>query len=269
VVGVIIGISLVVVLVIVPYIFISMLQGLGFNLGLSLFDIILFGVIIAALSSAAHIAKPTSAYGPLFATKSGVVLAYLFIFAGAATVSLSISGNNGGGGADVSFGWAALLWIVMVIPAIKLAAALVITVEDIRHPGERLPYDYPPETTKTYMLEADTPAQALQVIEAYVSQLEAMQTQGDPGVTALQPQISAVSVRLSQISTMASATAHGTSRPATGPTQPFPYSSSYAGPYQASSPAPTLGKNCSKCGVTNADDAVFCEGCGNRFPGQG
>jgi hypothetical protein len=266
--GVLIAIALVVVLVIVPYIFIKTLSGFGLNLGLPLVDLIAFGIILAALSSAAYIAKPTRAYGPLFATKSGVTLVYLFIFAGLATAGLSFNSNGGSGGGSVNFGWAALIWIVMIIPAIKLVAGLVTTVEDIMHPGERLPYDFPPEHRRTVGGTAQDPTQAVQMIESYVSQLEYMQMQGSGDVSPLQPRISAVSQRLYVISAQGSSAPQSfTPVPAAGAAQPPSYSPApIADPAQKPSPEAAPGKACPSCGAMNGADFAFCEGCGNRFP---
>jgi hypothetical protein len=127
-------------LVVIPYKIVTTLQGYGLILGLSLWVIVAFGVVLTALTAAAYIAQPTKAYGPLFIAKSGVALAYLFVLAGAASFSLSVKG-----GTSVSMEWSALIWLVMIIPAIKIIAGLVITLEDVRHPGERLPYDFPPD----------------------------------------------------------------------------------------------------------------------------
>jgi hypothetical protein len=96
------------------------------------------GAALAALSAARYLAKPTRVYGPVWTVGSAAAIAYLVLLLPYA--SFSISPGHGG---SFSLDYRVLLEVAMVIPGLRLLSGVVTTVEDARHPKERLPYDFP------------------------------------------------------------------------------------------------------------------------------
>jgi len=95
------------------------------------------GIAIAVLLAMRYVAKPTAAYGPLTMLTALVEIAYLLLLYADATFRLPIPN------ATISIGYARLVELLLLVPALTLAAGIVTTVEDLRTPGERLPFDYP------------------------------------------------------------------------------------------------------------------------------
>lgn len=111
-------------------------------------DLVLFGgIAIAVLAGISHASKPTSLFGPFSLALAGTKVAYLVLMSAYATVTLVLSGGGSSGGGPLTFtfstGWGLLLLLIAIGPALGAAAAFITTVEDARHPGERLPFDYP------------------------------------------------------------------------------------------------------------------------------
>ncbi len=92
---------------------------------------------LAVLSTAAYVARPTRAFGPLSTVASLGKVLYLVYFAGFAWAAISISS------ATVRLDFGNLLLLLAIVPAFGVGAGLLTTVEDARYPGERLPFDYP------------------------------------------------------------------------------------------------------------------------------
>lgn len=97
------------------------------------------GIAIAVLVTLRYILKPTAAYGPLSVATSAVGLLYLYVIWLGATYRVSI-GNSGAG---IQLGYADLILLLMIGPALALIAGIVTTYADVAHPGQRLPFDYP------------------------------------------------------------------------------------------------------------------------------
>jgi len=123
--------------VVVPVTGISRLQGLGIASGFPLVWVTLGGGIIALLSTARYIGKPTRAFGPLSMLASGAWVIYLLTFAPYASATIAIHQ------ASLSVTYGMLLQLAAIIPAFGLVAGAVTTAEDLLKPGERLPFDYP------------------------------------------------------------------------------------------------------------------------------
>jgi hypothetical protein len=136
VIGGVIVVITIMALVLIPYYVLAVVQGYGVSLGLSLGSIVLYGIVLALLSGAAYVLKPTGAYGPTLALGSAVALLYLLAMYEAASIFVLYHG------AGVVVTYATLVLLLMAIPSLKLIAAIVTTVEDALHPGERLPFDY-------------------------------------------------------------------------------------------------------------------------------
>jgi hypothetical protein len=85
------------------------------------------------------VARPTRAYGPLSLAGSVILFLYLLALARSGTVTIAI-----GSGASFQLSYGSAILLIAVVPLIGALAAAVTTAEDARHPGERLPFDYPP-----------------------------------------------------------------------------------------------------------------------------
>ena len=95
------------------------------------------GVAIAVLLALRHVAKPTRAFGPLTMLTALVEIGYLLLLYADATFRLQVPN------ATISIGYARLIELLLIVPALTLSAGLVTTIEDLRAPGERLPFDFP------------------------------------------------------------------------------------------------------------------------------
>ncbi len=123
--------------VVFPYLGFQGLTQYGLVEGLPLSQVLFFGVGLAILSTAAYVARPTRAFGPLSTASSLAKVAYLLYFAGFAWAAVSVST------ATVRLDFGTLLELLALVPAFGVAAGVLTTVQDVRHPGERLRFDYP------------------------------------------------------------------------------------------------------------------------------
>jgi hypothetical protein len=132
-------IPLLIFLVGVPAAVLTFLSVHGIAPPIPLRTVELAGIVIAVLVTLRYILKPTAAYGPLSMATSAVGLLYLYVIWLGATYRISI-GNTGAG---ISLGYADLILLLMIGPALALVAGAITTYEDAAHPKERLPFDYP------------------------------------------------------------------------------------------------------------------------------
>jgi len=98
-----------------------------------------YGLVVIAILTARYVLKPTAAYGPLSAAASLVSLLFLYYALSLSPYHLTVPG----GSASISVGYVLFLEILMIIPAFGLVAGILTTIEDVRSPKERLPFDYP------------------------------------------------------------------------------------------------------------------------------
>ena len=133
-------IPLLVLLVGVPDTALSYLSARGITLPVSVLTVTTGGIAISVLVTARYIFRPTRAYGPLSVLTSGVTLAYLFVLWLGATYHIAVPESS----LVLTIGYAELIALLLIVPALALVAGLVTTIEDLRFPGERLPFDFPP-----------------------------------------------------------------------------------------------------------------------------
>jgi len=123
----------------VPVGILTFLQSNGIPPPFPILLIELYGVVLTALIVARYIFRPTSGYGPLAIGVSAATLVYLYYIFEHSTYTLRIP--NAPFAIGVTF--TDLILLLMIVPALTLAAGVVTTVEDARRPRERLPFDYP------------------------------------------------------------------------------------------------------------------------------
>ncbi|HTW54931.1 MAG TPA: hypothetical protein VMG36_00555 [Thermoplasmata archaeon] len=125
------------VLVYVPEAVLRMLAAHSIPSPLPVATLAAAGVAVAVLWALRYVSKPTRAYGPLTMLLAAVEIGYLLLLYADATFRLPVPNVT------ISIGYARLVELLLIVPALTLAAGLVTTIEDVRSPGERLPFDYP------------------------------------------------------------------------------------------------------------------------------
>ena len=133
-------VPLLVLLVGVPDTALAFLSAQGISLPGATVVVTTGGIAISVLVTARYILRPTRAYGPLSVLTSAVTLAYLFVLWLGATYHITVPDSS----VDLTIGYARLFGLLLLVPALALVAGFVTTVEDLRSPGERLPFDFPP-----------------------------------------------------------------------------------------------------------------------------
>jgi hypothetical protein len=131
---------LIIVLVGLPVAALTFLSGQGLHVPVSILTVTIAGLTIAVLSTARYVLKPTRAYGPLSMAVSAVTLVYLLTFFLAATLVFGLPQH----GISVGVGVEGVIGLLLLVPGFALVAGLVTTIEDLRSPRARLPFDYPP-----------------------------------------------------------------------------------------------------------------------------
>jgi hypothetical protein len=132
-------VGLLIVFVAIPLGLLQFLADHGITPPYSLLTVSAVGVALSVLGAITTVARPTRIYGPLALTGSVVLFLWLLELARNGVVTIGI---GSGGYLQLSYGNAILL--IALVPLLGAAAAICTTAEDLRRPGERLPYDYPP-----------------------------------------------------------------------------------------------------------------------------
>lgn len=133
-------VPLLVLLVVIPDAALAYLASHGIAWPISRVTVTVGGIAISVLTTARYVFKPTRAYGPLSVATSGASLAYLFVVWLGATYHIAVPNSS----VVLTIGYAELVELLLLVPAIALVAGLVTTIEDLRFPRERLPFDFPP-----------------------------------------------------------------------------------------------------------------------------
>ncbi len=137
-VGILIALFLGLLFFVVPWVVIPFLLMYGVHPASNIVVLAALGSIFALFEGARFVAKPTLYYGPLWTVSSAAFLAYVLYLAAGASITLTFISN-----VNIVVGYSLLLLFLALIPALTLGAAIVITIQDQRHPGERLPFDFP------------------------------------------------------------------------------------------------------------------------------
>lgn len=126
-------------MVALPVAVLTFVQSRGIALPVSTGAVTFWGTVLLALGTARSILKPTAAYGPLSVATAFVSLLYLVYLVSLSPYRFVIPGGT----ATFSAGYSSILEVMMIVPALWIAAGVLATVEDVRAPKERLPFDYP------------------------------------------------------------------------------------------------------------------------------
>lgn len=122
-----------------PVAALAYLHSRGIAIPVSIAAVTTWGIVLLLLSAARYVLKPTVAYGPLSVLLSGVFLGYLYYLVLLSPYKFALPGGT----ASVAAGYSMFLELLMVVPALEIVAGVLTTVEDVAHPKERLPFDYP------------------------------------------------------------------------------------------------------------------------------
>ncbi len=129
----------IVLLVGLPVAALGYLQTHSVALPIPIGTVTVFGFVLSILFAVRYVAKPTRLYGPMTMVTSGVGLLYLWLLYTQSTYTFSIPNAT----ASIGLTYADLVALLMVVPVLKIVSGAVTTVEDLRAPTERLPYDFP------------------------------------------------------------------------------------------------------------------------------
>ena len=141
--GVLVFLGLYLALVTLPTFAIQTLSSNNLPISLSPQNIIWYGTILALLSAAAYIVRPTRAYGPVAMAVGVVEIGYLVTLYAASPFHASFSGSGGSGSLAIQIGASLIVLVLIVATLLSLAGHAVTTAEDLQHPGERLWWSYP------------------------------------------------------------------------------------------------------------------------------
>ena len=120
----------------IPYKIDEILSQHGFPPPVSPTFVLLVGTVLALLAGLRHLTKPTRLWGPARIASAGVVLGYLLVILAAPVFSVSIKF-----GSDVlgfALDYRAVLLVFIAVAILRILAGIVITAEDVAHPGERV-----------------------------------------------------------------------------------------------------------------------------------
>jgi len=133
-------IPLALLLIGVPVAILTFLQAHGINLPLPLLTVEFAGVVITILVVARYVFKPTAAYGPLAIATAAATIVYLYLILLDATYRFTVPNT----GVTIAVGYSTLVLLLLIVPALALAAGALTLIEDASAPRERWPFDFPP-----------------------------------------------------------------------------------------------------------------------------
>lgn len=128
-----------VLLILLPVAALTFLGAHGVSLPISTYAVEVWGIALIAVGTARYISKPTAAFGPLSIAASTVSFLYLYYALSLSPYRLVVPG----GSASLVAGYSMFLELMMIVPAIGIVVGILVTVEDVRSPKERLPFDFP------------------------------------------------------------------------------------------------------------------------------
>jgi hypothetical protein len=138
VVGGLLFVGMVVLFVVIPFEVLKLLPGYGVHSPVSMQTVTVIGILVAALTAATYVLKPSRAYGPLGVATALATVGYLLSFLPAASLRVGI-----GNGVTLTIYYGTILLLLTIVPILGAVAAAVTSYEDASRPGERLPYDFP------------------------------------------------------------------------------------------------------------------------------
>jgi hypothetical protein len=136
--GVLVGVGLLALLVLLPYVLLTQISALGVVSSVTFGLVAVAGTILAAIGGARHALRPTRLFGPLGLATALVGIDYLLLLRPVAVAALPPTH-----GVAIAIGYGSVLLWALALPILALVSAAISTVEDFSRPGERLAYDFP------------------------------------------------------------------------------------------------------------------------------
>ncbi len=121
----------------IPYYLLTHFKPASVGFGVAATLPLLLGIAIGLIEGAATTLRPTRLYGPLSILSGLVGIGYLYVIFQNSTIHVSVTS----GGLSIGFGL--LILLLILITGLAMVAGVVTLAEDLAHPGERLPFDYP------------------------------------------------------------------------------------------------------------------------------
>ncbi len=133
-------VALLVLLVGLPDAVLAYLSSHGVTPPVPLLTVTVAGAVISGLVTARYILRPTRAFGPVSAASSFATIGYLLTIGLGAVYRLALPSRS----IELTLGYGSLVELALLVPGLALVAGVLTTLEDLRSPGERLPFDFPP-----------------------------------------------------------------------------------------------------------------------------
>ena len=130
---------LVIALVVIPVAMLGYLQSLAITLPVSVTVEVAYGLALSVLLAARYVVRPTRAYGPVSMAVAAVTIVFFVTLIIQATYRFNVPQTT----VAISIVYVRFFELLLLVPVFSLLAGLVTTIEDIRSPTERLPFDYP------------------------------------------------------------------------------------------------------------------------------
>lgn len=124
----------------VPFVIVGFARSHGATLPVSGTFVLAFGFLLAVLAGFRYLSKPTRLWGPACIVSAAAGIAYLLVLLASPVFSVGTTFQS------TSFGFAldyrVLLLVLLIAPVLRLASAVVVTIEDLRRPGERVRHQF-------------------------------------------------------------------------------------------------------------------------------
>lgn len=123
-----------------PFVLVGFARSHGATLPVSESFVLAFGLLLALLAGFRYLSKPTRLWGPACIVSAGAGIVYLLVLLASPVFSVGTTFQG------TSFGFAldyrVLLLVLLIAPVLRLASGIVITIEDIVRPGERVRHQF-------------------------------------------------------------------------------------------------------------------------------
>ena len=116
-------------------------SGISVHSDLPFLALIDLGIVLSLLTGARHVAKATRWFGPIWFFRAVVKVGYVLLIAWNAILMASIGFSSGS--VSIMFDYSGTIYLFLIGTSLAMIAALVTAYEDVKYPGERLPFDYP------------------------------------------------------------------------------------------------------------------------------
>lgn len=124
----------------IPFLLVGFARSHGATLPVSETFVLAFGFLLAVLAGFRYLSKPTSLWGPacIVSAAAGIVYLLVLLASPVFSVGTTLQGTSFGFALD----YRVLLMVLLIAPIFRLASGIVVTIEDILRPGERVRHQF-------------------------------------------------------------------------------------------------------------------------------